>query len=356
MSEIDVRLRTALGGFTLDAAFTAPARGMTALFGPSGSGKTTVLRCIAGLVRPAAGRIQINGECWQDEERGHFVPPHRRAIGYVFQEPSLFPHLSVRGNLQYGLKRAVERRIAFAQAVEWLGLGALLERGPRHLSGGERQRVAIARALLASPRLLLLDEPLAALDDAAKGDIVPYLERLHRELSIPALYVSHSADDVARICDYMVLMENGTVREHGALGALLTRLDLPLAHGDSAGAVIDATVLERDETFQLMTLAFNGGRLAVAGGNAPTGAHVRVRVHARDVSLALTPPERSSVLNILPARVLDIADDTPGRAMVRLAVGDAVLLARITRKSAAVLELRAGVSVYAQIKGVALLK
>lgn len=358
MSTIEVSLQTTLGAFVLDAHFTAPRHGVTAVFGRSGSGKTSVLRCVAGLVRARRGEVRIDGECWQDESRRHFVAAHRRAIGYVFQEASLFPHLSVRDNLEYGLNRtpAQERRIELAQAVEWLGLKSMLTRGPHHLSGGERQRVAIARALLTSPRLLLLDEPLAGLDDTAKTDIVPYLERLHRELSIPALYVSHSAEEVARLCDYMVLMENGKVRAHGPLGALLTRLDLPLAHSDTASAVIDAVVVERDETFQLTYLEFSGGRLAAIGVTAPLGAKTRFRVHARDVSITLVRPEQTSALNVLPAQIQEIADDAPGRVVVRLKTGEAVLLARITRKSAAVLGLALGMTVYAQIKSVALLK
>ncbi len=358
MSKIEVSLQTALGGFALDAVFTAPSRGITALFGPSGSGKTSVLRCVAGLVRAPRGKVCIDGECWQDESRRHFVPAHRRAIGYVFQEASLFAHLSVRDNLEYGLNRtpAKERRIEFGQAVEWLGLKALLPRGSQHLSGGERQRVAIARALLSSPRLLLLDEPLSGLDDAAKADIVPYLERLHRELSIPALYVSHAAEEVARLCDYMVLMENGAVRAHGALGAMLTRLDLPLARSDTASAVIDATVVERDDAFQLTYLEFNGGRLAAIGDTAPMGAKARFRVHARDVSVALVRPERTSAQNVLAAQIEEIAEDAPGRVVVRLRVGDTILLARITRKSASDLGLKNGMPVYAQIKSVALLR
>ncbi|MFL6648670.1 MAG: molybdenum ABC transporter ATP-binding protein [Sulfurifustaceae bacterium] len=357
MSAIDVRLDTVLGTFRLAARFTAPVAGFTALFGPSGAGKTTVLRCVAGLVRAGGARVCVGDDCWQDEARAHFVPAHRRAIGYVFQEASLFSHLSVRDNLAYGWRRtpAAERRIAFEQAVEWLGLGTLLARQPQRLSGGERQRVAIARALLASPRLLLLDEPLSGLDETAKTEIVPYLVRLHRELSIPALYVSHSLDEVARLCDHVVLLDKGRVSAHGTLDALLTRLDLPLAHGDHASAVIDAAVAGDDATFQLKSLAFDGGTLFVTGLTEPTGARVRVRVHARDVSIALVAPQRTSVLNVLPARILEIADDAPGSVIVRLAVGNTILLARITRKSASLLALAAGMPVYAQIKGVAVL-
>lgn len=358
MSTIDVELHSKLGSFTLDVTFRTPARGITALFGPSGAGKTTVLRCIAGLLRAEQGRVEIDRECWQDESRNHFVPTHRRSVGYVFQEASLFAHLRVRDNLTYGFKRVpqTERRLSLEQVAEWLGLNALLDRQPQHLSGGERQRVAIARALLTSPRLLLMDEPLSALDDQAKADILPYLERLHRELSIPALYVSHSVDDVTRLCDHVVFVERGTTRTQGTLESLLTQLDSPLAGNDAASAVIEATVVERDEPFQLSHLAFAGGRLVVIAPNAAIGTRLRVRIQARDVSLALARPEGSSILNILPARVLEVADDRPGRTTVRLSIENTVLLAHITRKSAVALNLRSGLLVYAQIKGVALLR
>lgn len=357
MSELAVRLRTQLGTFRLDVDFVAPGRGITALFGPSGAGKTSVLRCAAGLERAHEGRLSLNGVCWQDEARGLFVPAHRRAIGYVFQETSLFAHLSVRGNLEYGWKRtaAGERRIVFEQAVEWLRLGPLLDRGPENLSGGERQRVAIARALLTSPELLLLDEPLSALDEEAKAEILPYLERLHRELLVPAVYVSHALDDVIRLADYIVLLDAGKVREHGPLAALLTRVDLPIARGDAAGSIVEATAVEHEAAFHLTQLEFDGGRLTVPG-QLPIGARVRVHIAARDVSVALAPPAPSSVLNTLPARVIDVTAHALGTATVRLAVGSATLLARITEKSVAALELASGQTVYVQIKSLALLR
>jgi len=354
-SGLRAHFRAGFGSFVLDAEFAAPGRGVTALFGPSGSGKTSLLRCIAGLER-ARGHLTINGERWQDDARGVFVPTHRRPLGYVFQEASLFPHLSVRGNLEYGWKRiaSAERRVAFEQAVELLGIARLLDRSPTRLSGGERQRVAIARALLTSPRLLLMDEPLSALDQASKADILPYLERLHDELSIPVLYVSHLVDEVARLADYMVFLEQGRVRAAGPINELLTRLDLPLAHADESEALIDATVAAHDEEFQLTYVDFPGGRVSIARQPFPIGHPVRVRIRARDVSLTLERQEHTSILNIFPARVLDVADDTPSQVMVRLDAAGAVLLARITRKSAAALGLERGARVYAQVKSVAL--
>jgi molybdate transport system ATP-binding protein len=353
--DIRARFRLDLGGFRLHAEFTTPRHGVTALFGPSGSGKTTLLRCIAGLTRAPQGRLDVGDECWQDDM--HFVPVHRRVLGYVFQEPSLFAHLSVRGNLEYGMRRvrSQDRHVAFEQATELLGLGALLDRDVTHLSGGERQRVAIARALLTNPRLLLMDEPLAALDQASKADILPYLERLHRQLSIPVIYVSHSLEEVTRMADHMVLIENGTVTAHGPLDAMLTRLDLSLAHGDSASAIVNARVAEHDTEYHLTRFDFDGGQLLAMRTNAPIGAPCRVRIQARDVSLALVPPQQSSVLNSLPVRVTDVIDDGPGRTIVRVLAGNTPLLARVTRKSASALGLVAGTHAYAQIKSVALL-
>jgi molybdate transport system ATP-binding protein len=344
--------------FELAATFDAPARGVTALFGPSGSGKTTLLRCIAGLERAAQGRLDVDGECWQDEARRVFLPAHRRRVGYMFQDARLFPHLSVRANLEYGLKRTPPqmRRISFEQAVEWAGIGSLLGRRTPGLSGGERSRVARARTLLTSPRLLLLDEPLAALDLAARAEILPYLERLNRELSVPMLYVSHTIDEVARLADFMVCIERGKAIASGPVQTLLTRLDLPLAHGDEAAAVLDAVVTRIDTEFHLAELNFAGGRISVADAGLATGMPLRVRILARDVSLSLNAPQHSSILNILPARVVEIQADRPAQALIRLDAGGAVLLARITRKSVALLGLQPGHEVYAQVKSVALLR
>ena len=343
-------------GFELDSAFSAPPVGVTALFGPSGSGKTTLLRCIAGLER-TQGWLHVNGELWQDEQT--FVPVHQRPLGYVFQEASLFPHLSVRANLEYGYKRIApsERRVQFDQVVEWLGLSHLIERNdPAQLSGGERQRVAIGRALLTSPRILLMDEPLSALDTTSKQEILPYLERLHRELNIPVLYVSHALDEVARLADHLVLLEKGRVIASGALGETLARLDLPTAHFDDAGTVITAEVARHDEAYHLTQLDFPGGHLWVGRVDQPFGTSVRARVLARDVSIATQAPEGSSINNILNARIEEIRDEGPDKVIVRLAVGESqVLLSRITRRSRDHLGLAAGMYVCAQVKSVALM-
>jgi len=357
MSGLTARFQLTLGDFRLDAAFEAPGRGVTALFGPSGSGKTTVLRCVAGLERVPGGYLAVNGSVWQDDQNGIFLPPHQRGLGYVFQEANLFLHLDVRRNLEYGWKRipATERQVGFDQAVELVGIGPLLNRSPARLSGGERQRVAIARALLTSPRLLLMDEPLAALDLTSKAEILPYLERLHDELSIPVLYVSHSPDEVARLADFMVLMSKGKAVASGPLREMLARLDLPLAHGDEAGALVDTTVGAHDEAFHLSRLDFTGGSISVPHVSQPVSHPVRLRIHARDVSLALERPGQSSILNILPATVAEIADENPAQVLVKLDCAGTPLLAKITRKSCALLGLQPGMAIYAQVKSVALL-
>jgi molybdate transport system ATP-binding protein len=353
---IDARFRIKRGHFSLDAAFVAPSRGVTAIFGPSGCGKTTLLRAVAGLEYAPDGYLKVAEETWQDE--GRFVPCHRRPLGYVFQEVGLFGHLTVRRNLDYGFKRVADRarRVAFDEVVALLGVETLLERRPASLSGGERQRVAVARALLTSPRLLLMDEPLAALDRQSKDEILPYLDRLHEELAIPVLYVSHSPDEVARLADHLVLMHDGRVAAAGPIGEMMSRVDLPLAHGPDAEAVVEATVTDHDDLYHLTYLTFPGGRFTVNRKDLPLGRRVRLRVQARDVSLSLTcHATGTSILNIFPARVEEIADENPSQVTVRLTAGGVPILSRITRKSAAALGLRPGSSVYVQVKSVALL-
>jgi molybdate transport system ATP-binding protein len=355
MSLIDAAFHLSLGGFRLDAEFTAPPRGVTALFGPSGSGKSTLLRCIAGLER-AEGRFHIGDETWQDT--GHFLPPHRRSLGYVFQEASLLPHLSVPANLEYGYRRIPvrERRIKPEQVIDWLGVAPLLGRRIAALSGGERQRVAIGRALLASPRLLLMDEPLSALDRQAKQEILPYLESLQRELDIPVLYVSHALDEVARLADHLVLIERGRIIAAGPMTEMATRLDLTLAHGGEAEAIVDGKVAGHDEAYHLTYVEFPGGRLTVPRHPAEIGQPVRIRILARDVSLTLQHQEGTSILNILPVTVTDIMEDSPAQMVVRLDAAGTPLLARITKKSACALAVQAGRNLYAQVKSVAILE
>jgi molybdate transport system ATP-binding protein len=355
---IRARFRVAHPGFALDVDLQLPGRGVSALFGASGSGKTTCLRAIAGLEHAPGGYLSVNGEVWQDDSRGVFLPTHQRPLGYVFQEASLFPHLSIRRNLEYGMRRvpAAACRVSLNQAVELLGIAPLLDRMPDRLSGGEKQRVAIARALATSPRILLMDEPLAALDLKRKNEILPYLERLHGELDIPVLYVSHAPDEVARLADHLVVLEQGRALASGPLGETLARLDLPIRLGEDAGVVLEGDVAELDAEWHLARVAFAGGSLWVRDSGVPVGQHVRVRILARDVSIAQDAHTDSSILNILPACVEQLADDDthPALALVRLNAGGVPLVARITRRSAAWLQLRPGQTVWAQIKAVAL--
>ncbi|QTH12259.1 molybdenum ABC transporter ATP-binding protein [Pseudomonas corrugata] len=357
---IQARLQLDHGRFSLDLDVQLPGRGVTALYGQSGSGKTTCLRCIAGLERAPRGFVRINGDVWQDSERGVFVPPHQRAVGYVFQEASLFSHLSVRANLAFGLKRTAPglRRVDMGQATELLGIGHLLERQPHNLSGGERQRVGIARALLTSPRLLLMDEPLAALDTRRKNEILPYLQRLHDELDIPVLYVSHSQDEVARLADHIVLLDGGRALASGPIGETLARLDLPLALGDDAGVVIQGTVNDYDPAYQLLTLTLPGSLLnvRVAHTTLAIGQPLRFKVQARDVSLSLTNDAQTSILNRLPVTVTgELAADNAAHVLIRLEAAGTPLLARITRYSRDQLALHPGQVLWAQIKAVAVL-
>ena len=355
---LEVSVALERGSFALQVSEALPTRGITALFGPSGSGKTTLLRCIAGLERLDA-RVSFDGQLWQ--QAGHFVPAYRRGIGYVFQEPSLFPHRDVRGNLEYGLRRRppmpAAQAIGFEQVVGLLGLAELLSHRPAQLSGGQRQRVAIARALLAGPQLLVMDEPLSSLDEASKAQILPHLEQLHEVLAIPVIYVSHALSEVMRLADDLVLLEAGRIRASGPLQELLTRADLPLGQSEQGGAVVEGVIAEHDVPYHLSIVAISGGRLAVSQRALPLGHRVRVRIDARDVSLALEPAQHSSIVNVLPATVLDLRSDfDPALMLIRLQVGADVLLARVTRRSAAQLALGPGLALFAQIKSVALME
>ena len=353
---IQARFQHGYAGFALDVELALPGRGVTALFGPSGCGKTTLLRCMAGLTRATHGLLTVNGEVWQSDAL--YIPTHQRPLGYVFQEANLFQHLNVQRNLQYGQARVpmAQRRIAMDSVVDLLGIAHLLPRMPQGLSGGERQRVAIARALLTSPRLLLMDEPLAALDLARKQEFLPYLERLHDELDIPVVYVSHAPDEVARLADHIVVMQDGRALACGALTETLARLDLPIQLGEDAGVVLHAVVVEMDAAWHLVRVEFAGGSLWVRDGGHPLGHAVRVRILARDVSIALAPVAGTSIQNCLPATVDAIAaDQHPALCLVRLTLGDSPLLARLTRRSCAALELQPGKPVWVQIKAVALI-
>ncbi|WP_404361648.1 molybdenum ABC transporter ATP-binding protein [Marinobacter sp.] len=352
---IQIQLRKVLSDFILEVDQSVPGTGVTALFGPSGCGKTTLLRCLAGLEK-ADGRLTVNGEVWQDGQRR--LPVHLRPLAYVFQETSLFPHLSVQRNLDYGFRRIPEssRRVTMSQAVHWLGIGHLLGRMPERLSGGERQRVAIARALLTSPRLLLMDEPLSALDVASRREILPYLGRLHDELSIPVIYVTHSPDELARIADHVLIMDQGGIVAAGGLTEITARLDLPNRDDEDLGVILDAVIGERDGRWHLCRADFSGGSLWVRDTGDAVGTRVRLRVLARDVSLALSAHEDQSILNLLPARVTEIcSEDHAANALVRLELDIVPLLARLTRLSVHRLGLTLGQTVWVQVKSVAVL-
>ncbi len=351
---IDISVRRRIGDFTLDAAFTGDA-GITALFGRSGSGKTSIIDLIAGLARPDEGRVTVGGRVLFDSQAGIDLAPERRRVGYVFQEDRLFPHLSVRRNLAYGMARrmAGEDPIKFDQVVEMLGIGDLLQRRPHGLSGGEKQRVAIGRALLSNPLLLLMDEPLASLDAARKEEILPFIERLRDDLAMPVIYVSHAIDEIVRLADTVVLLSDGRVAATGPVEQVMSRFDLrPLTGRNEAGAVIAATVAEHDAAFELTYLDFAGGRLSVPHIDLAVGAAIRVRVRARDVSIALKPPEEISLLNVFRGRVTEIADEPGPQIDLMLDIG-VPLRARITRKSLTQLDLAVGKPVYALIKAIA---
>jgi len=346
----------ALKTFTLDAEFASDS-GVTALFGRSGSGKTTLVNTIAGLLRPERGAIEINGECLFDSVRGIDVPVARRRVGYVFQDARLFPHLTVRGNLRYGydLAQPDARYVKFEQVVELLGLSDLLERRPANLSGGEKQRVAIGRALLASPRVLLMDEPLAALDTMRKDEILQYIERLHEEISVPIVYVSHATEEIIRLADVVVVMGKGRVVASGSVSDVMGRPELRVPTGRfEGGAVIDARVVAHDLRYDLATLEFAGGRLTVPGMDALVGERVRLRIRARDVSLALTAPTDISMLNVISAKVTAVNCEEGASANVCLDAGGTRLVARITRFSVDRLRLEPGRHVYALVKAVSL--
>ncbi|MDX1694413.1 MAG: molybdenum ABC transporter ATP-binding protein [Ketobacteraceae bacterium] len=357
MDVIQLTARLQRQDFHLDVDVQVPGEGVTAVFGPSGSGKTTLLRIVAGLEKAPRSSVVVGGHVWQGP--GEFLPVHHRPLGYVFQEPSLFPHLTARGNLHYAMKRSrpASDRTRYQQIVDMLGIGPLLDRRPAQLSGGEQQRVAIARALLVNPAVLLMDEPLASLDHARKQEILPYLERLKSDLSIPILYVSHSASEIARIADHLLALDNGRAVANGPLLENLSRLDFPLHLGEDTGVVIEARVAEKHTRWHLAKVAFPGGELWVRDNDIREQERVRVRVLARDISLALTHHEDSSIVNILAGTVDAIVDDLhPAMALVRVKVESTLLIARITRRSVHHLALVVGQSVWVQVKSAALVR
>jgi molybdate transport system ATP-binding protein len=343
--------------FNLDVDLKMPGQGVTAIFGESGSGKTTLLRCIAGLEKNISGCLRVNGEIWQDTSE--FVPTHKRNLGYVFQEASLFEHLSALENLRYAIKRSkqADKANILEQVVNVMGIEGILSQYPEQLSGGEKQRVAIARALLSQPKLLLMDEPLASLDTARKLEILPYLERIRSSFNIPILYVSHAVDEIVRLADHVVIMQQGKVVARGGVTELFSKVDLPLGVSNEVGAILECTVEEKDKQWGLMRVAFAGGELWLPNVEGKQNNSQRVRVLASDVSLTLSAHSDSSILNVLSGEIAEIIDDQDSAmAMVRLIVGESYLLARLTKKSLHNLDLKLGKSVYIQIKSAAIVR
>ena len=350
---VDIERR--LGAFALDVEFKSEGR-LVALFGPSGSGKTSLIGLISGLLRPDRGRIIVGDRVLVDTEAGTFLPMHKRRIGMVFQDARLFPHLSVKQNLAYGswFTPAAERYENFDQVVALLGIGHLLSRKPSRLSGGEQQRVAIGRALLTSPKLLLMDEPLASLDETRKAEIMPYLERLRDETKIPIVYVSHSVAEVARLASDIVVLANGRVSAVGPTEAIMQRLDLlPAEERGEGGAVLDMTVAAQDETFDMTVLRSAAGEIRVPRIGVETGTRIRVRIRARDVIIATQEPRGLSALNILRGRISAIKHGEGALVEIRIDCNGQIILSRITRQSLHALDLAVGRDVFAVIKTVA---
>ncbi|MFC0389601.1 molybdenum ABC transporter ATP-binding protein [Muricoccus vinaceus] len=345
------------GSFALEAAFSTPTPGVTAVFGPSGCGKSTLLSAIAGLLRPDGGRVALDGGVLLDTAARVFVPPERRRCGVVFQDARLFPHLSVETNLRYGARRAPggAEGPGFEEVVSLLGIAPLLARRPGALSGGERQRVALGRALLCRPRLLLMDEPLAALDAPRRAEVLPFLARVRHRFRLPILYVTHALDEVDRLADHLVLMEAGRVLAADTVEALSGRTDLPLLAGRrDAGAALRCTVLGHDAGRGLTRLGFPGGTLLVPlRAEATAGDALRVRVRARDISVAVEEPRGVSVQNVLPAVIESLAPFRAHEAMLRLRLGETVLLCRVTADAVGRLSLRVGMPVWAMVKSAA---
>jgi molybdate transport system ATP-binding protein len=343
--------------FNLDVDLQLPGKGITAVFGESGSGKTTFLRCLAGLEKMVDGKVQVKGQIWQSGEK--ILPVHERRVGYVFQESSLFPHLNAAQNIDYGIKRtkAEKNQASYKQIIDLMGLSPLLDQYPDQLSGGERQRVAIARALLIEPDVLLMDEPLASLDNKRKQEIMPYLESMHEKLDVPIIYVTHSVDEVARLADHLIVLQEGAVVAEGPLQEVLANMDLPIQLGEDTGVVFEATVTERDSEWHLLRTEFLGGELWVRDGGDALDQPIRIRILARDVSLALDAHTDTSIINRLRGRIEKIHEDED-RAMLlmRLVVGEVKILARVSRRSAHQLGIKVGDEVWAQIKGVAILR
>jgi molybdate transport system ATP-binding protein len=353
--KLKANFKLSFSSFNLDAHFTLPSRGITAIFGESGSGKSTILRCIAGLEK-ANGSLRLDETIWQDDQQNIFLPAYQRAVGYVFQDARLFPHLSVIENLRFGYQRQSSTKFPFSESelINLLGLNSLLQRNPRALSGGEKQRVAIGRALMNSPDILLMDEPLSALDEKRKQEILPYLETLHHQLDIPILYVTHTWEEIIQLADHLILIKGGRVTHSGELKDLIVDVNTELVHRKDAGSILQVRVLQHDNYYQLTTLSFDGGQLQVPKIDKPLGEALRIKITAKDVSLTLNKTAHTSILNIIEAKVVDITSINSSTVVIKLQAGSNYLLSHITHKSCDILQLEKGKQLYAQVKGIAL--
>lgn len=351
---IEIKCQIALDDFTLAIDEQINSEGITAIFGASGSGKTSLLRMIAGLDQYANSRVVFKKQVWQDSH--HFLPVNNRKIGYVFQQSNLFNHLNVKGNIDYAIKRSQNLGLDVKDIIDLLDIGHLLNRSCLHLSGGERQRVAITRALASDPQLLLMDEPLSSLDEERKNEFYPYLDRLHKTLKIPVIYVSHSRQEIARLADDVLLLNSGQVSERGSVAEMFSRLNSPLTNQYDAESVFDATILKQDESNFLTTVNASIGELCVNQLSLKIDSEVRIRIAARDISISLDKPVTSSIQNILAAVIDDYTEMPMGQVMLSLQLGEGKLLSKITRQSFYRLGLEKGIKVFAQVKGVAVLK
>ncbi|MBF0194232.1 MAG: molybdenum ABC transporter ATP-binding protein [Magnetococcales bacterium] len=356
--KFEARFNLSKGDFTLTSQLSTSISGVTGLFGTSGSGKTTFLRCLAGLEQNSQGYISVADDIWQDDSKGIFLPPHQRPVGLVFQESRLFEHLNVADNLLFGRQRSKIKNdsISWDVVVEILELGNLLKRYPQGLSGGEQQRVAIGRAILTNPKMLIMDEPLASMDQTGSRRILSFILSLQNQLQIPILHVSHNMGEILQLADFLAIMEQGKIIATGPVGDMITRLDLPLAHRNDASTVLTAKVVNHDPAYHLSTLEFGypTQTLYIANNNLTIGENVRVRIFARDVSLTLDHPNNTSILNLFTAEVDEISNQNPAQYMVKLMVGNNPILARITKKSLEALAIKKGLSLIAQVKSIAL--
>lgn len=356
MSNILGAFRLTKGNFTLDVEFDFPSSGITAITGASGCGKTTLLRCIAGLENAVIGDFHINGECWLDSQKNIFTPPNKRIVGYIFQDAALFPHMSVKQNLEYAYKRrnVDQHTIAWDDVIDSTGISKLVERNIGNLSGGEKQRVAIARALLSNPDILLMDEPVSSLDKKSRASITKLIGKIHNEHNIPIIYVSHDLEEISQLADRVMCIENGKVTDIGKVNDILSSFDKSFSHEETAHTIIQGEVVDYDRNYHLAKISFAGGSLFISSPSIKRNSNVKLQIYARDVSISIKKPTGTSILNIVQASIIEVCPkkDSHGQYIIKLDANDAILLAHITQRSLEDLKLEVGLGVYAQIKSV----